>query len=686
MKPSIFLHPVLGVLCLLLMTSLRAQQADTAGQQGQSLGSVQVTLRPVDRPDMDFGVVTAATFAPTVYSIDSTADAIVLFDRGEVNFDPSSYERRFSYILERHVMMRILHKNAVNNLAAFTLATPRGGEVPFIDKFKGATYNLEDGRLVVTKLDKSNIFKDEGKNFTQEKVAFPNLKEGSVIEYSYRIIYPGAFIPPWTFQGAYPELWSEYDITVPTLFDYAVKHQGYQKYVIDSTILSNDQFAVGFGGFSGLWSGQTIRRIWALQDVPALNRPETYTTTLKNHLSKIQFQLSAVHMNGYNKTYRTTWNELVDELMKQDNFGASLTDHNRWLDDELKKITAGETTPMGTLHKVYAYVRDNFDCSNAEGLYMSQPLKKVWEDKKGNVADINLLMTVLCRHLGLEASPVILSSRSNGVAVEDYPLLSDYNYVITRVFVGGDVYLLDASKPSLGFGQLPELCYNGWARSIDTRQDRIPLLSDSVTEKRVTLVFLSNSDSGYTGTYTRNAGIFESIELRNRMRREKPEDFFDNMKKGLARDKQMGQYGIDSLAFPDVPVIWHYDMKYNFTQKTIYFNPIFHERFNNNPFNSPVRHYPVEMPYCIDNTYVLNMDIPKGYKVDPLPKSQRVVLEDGIGVFEYLIQSDEKTIQFRTHLQIKKTYFTLGEYPGLRDFFSSIVNKEKEPIVLKKIN
>jgi transglutaminase-like putative cysteine protease len=686
MKPSVFLHPVVyGMLCLLLTTSLHAQQPDSSAQ-AHPRDSVQFQLRPTDRPDMDFGTVTPETFTPTVYSIDSSADAIVLFDHGEVTFDPTGYDRRFSYILERHVMTRLLHKSAINSLASLTLAMPRGGDVPYIEKFKGATYNLEDGKLVVTKLDKSSIFKDEGKNFMQEKVAFPNLKEGSIIEYSYRIIYPGPFIPPWTFQGHYPELWSEYDITVPTLYDYAVKHQGYQKYVIDSSIYSTATFPVSLGAFMGTWSGQTIRRIWALQDVPALERSEPYTTSLKNHLSKIEFQLSAVHTSGYSKTYRTTWNELVDELMKRDNFGAPLTDHNRWVDDELKSITAGAATPTEAARRIYAYVRDHFDCSTTEGMYMTQPLKKVWEDKKGNVADINLLLTALLRHAGLEASPVILSSRSNGVAVEDYPLLSDYNYVITRVFADGDVYLLDASKPFLGFGQLPDLCYNGWARSIDNRQDRIPLLSDSITEKRVTLVFLSNTDSGYTGTYTRHAGIFESMEIRNRMRREKPEDFFENMQKGLASDKQMEDYGFDSLAFPDQPVTWHYDMRYNFTKKTIYFNPIFHERFNNNPFNSPVRHYPVEMPYCIDNSYNMTMDIPKGYKVDQLPKSQRVVLEDGAGIFEYLIQSDGKTVEFRTHLQIKKTWFALDEYPGLRDFFSAIVNKEKEPVVLKKID
>jgi hypothetical protein len=638
---------------------------------------------------MNFGEVTAETFAPATYSIDSSANAVVLFDLGVVTFDPvSNNGHPFSYTLEKHTRIRLLHRGAFG-LATFTLSTYRKGAVALtIEKFKGATYNLEGGKLVTTKLDKSNIFKDQSGDFNLEKIVFPNVKEGSVIEYSYRVTYPGfQYIPPWIFQSAYPELWSEYDITVPTLYDYAVRHQGYQKYVVDSVIYSSTEFPVYFGGFSGIWSGRTIRRIWALQDVPALEKAEMYTTTLKNHLSKIEFQLSAVHVNGYDKTYRTTWNELTDELLKRDNFGGPLSDRNRWLDDELKNITGGADNSLGTLQKIFAYVRDHFDCSDADGLYMSQPLKKVWEDKKGNVADINLLLTVLCRHAGLEASPVILSSRTHGFAVEDYPLLSDYNYVIACVRIDGNSYWLDASRPVNGFGQLPELCYNGWARVIDSSFERIPLFPDSVTETRLTTVELANTDSGYTGEYVRRNGVFESMIIRNRMRKTKEEDFFESLRKTMADYKQMGDYGFDSLAIPEASLGWHYKMKYDFTKGTIYFNPIFHERFNTSPFSSPVRHYPVEMPFCIDNTYVLKMEIPKGYKLDQLPKSQRVKLDDsGDDFFEYLISLDGATINFKVRLSIKKTNYSVEEYSSIRDFFALIVNKEKEPIVFKKIN
>jgi hypothetical protein len=642
-----------------------------------------------DPSDPYMADVTPATFASSVYSIDSSAAAVILFDVGVVSFDPGggNNSHRFNYILEKHTRIRLLHKSAFNLATLILYASRKGPASPYVEGFKGDTYNLEEGKVVKTRVDKSNIFKDQTGDVNLERVAFPNVKEGSVIEYSYRVIYPGfQYVPPWVFQGSYPELWSEYDITVPTLYDYAVRQQGYQKYVVDSVIYTDATFPVNFSGYIGTWTGRTMRRIWALRDVPALERAERYTTTLKNHLSKIDFQLSAVHANGYDRTYRTTWNELVDELLKRDNFGAPLTDRNRWLDDELQTITGGAASPRLRLQKIFAYVRDHFDCNNIEALYMSQSLKKLWEEKKGSVADINLLLTALCRHEGMNASPVILSSRQHGYAVDDYPLLGDYNYVITRVQLGDSAWLLDASKPYVGFGQLPEQCYNGWGRAIDSSFAKIPLFPDSVTETRLTMVELHNTDGGYTGTYNRLNGRFESMNERSRLRKQSADDFFASLRKTMADYKEMDDYGFDSLDVPEAQLGWHYQMKYNFTQETIYFNPIFHELLSSNPFSSPVRHYPVEMPYCINNSYFLNMDIPQGYRVDQLPKSQLIRLEDSSGVFDYLIAADSSAIHFRMQLKIRKTGYDLDEYPGIRDFFSLIVGKEKEPIILKKIH
>jgi len=634
-----------------------------------------------------FSDITLASFEPATYDIDSSANAIYLFDRGEVNFD-AGYRgsRSYSTIFERHARFRILNNNGLS-LATFGISTahrPSGYDVT-VEDIRATVYNLEDGRVVATKLDKSGVFKDKTGKYVVDKIAFPNVRVGSIVDFSYRIVYPGfGFIPAWDFQGDYPVLWSQFEVSIPTLFDYFVKSQGYRPFNTDTTLYEQTSFPVAFGVARGIWSGPVIHRIWVLQDVTALEKREPYTTTLRNHVQKVQFQLSRISMDGYEKNYHNSWEQLTSELLKSENFGDALTDRNRWMDDALSKVSPKGDVSLAAAQKLYAYIRDQFT-STAEALILSQPIKKTWEEKKGNVADLNLLLTAVLRHQGFDASPVILSTRSHGYPMDVFPILADYNYVITSLRIEGKEYLLDATMPTLGFGQLPERCYNGRAHGIDSSHAIYPLLPDSITERRTTNVFLGNDDNGaVSGSYHRTMGIFESMNERNRLRKTTPEEFFENLRKTLGGSKQMTAHGFDSLSRLEMPLSWHYDMNYHFTSKTVYFYPIMHERISNNPLPGPERHYPVEMPFRIDNNYVLRMEIPKGYVVETLPRSARYTLEDGGGYYEYLIESDGQAINFRMRLQINRTNFPVSQYKGLREFYSLIIEKEKEQIVFKK--
>jgi hypothetical protein len=93
------------------------------------------------------------------------------------------------------------------------------------------------------------------------------------------------------------------------------------------------------------------------------------------------------------------------------------------------------------------------------------------------------------------------------------------------------------------------------------------------------------------------------------------------------------------------------------------------------------------MPYTADETFVLSMEIPKGYVVDELPKQVVVKLnENGDAAFEYRIAQQDNRISLRSRLLLNKSTFQPEEYESLREFFNLIVNKHNEQIVFKKKN
>jgi hypothetical protein len=130
----------------------------------------------------------------------------------------------------------------------------------------------------------------------------------------------------------------------------------------------------------------------------------------------------------------------------------------------------------------------------------------------------------------------------------------------------------------------------------------------------------------------------------------------------------------------------NYDVKLQLEKNDIiYVNPMFGEGFSENPFLSEQRSYPVEMPYTLDETYLLRMEVPKGYEVDAIPASTRVNLdEDGKSFFEFILENNFGVISLRSRIKITRSYFLPAEYKILHDFFDLVVNKHNEQIVFKK--
>ena len=656
-----------------------------------------------DRIKVKFGEVTPEDFTPAAYSIDSNADGIYLYDAGDSRFEGNT-KGNFNVVYTRHTRIRLLHKSSFDNLA--TIEIPIDQELHYEEKlesFDAAVYNIENGKVVVSKADRRNLLQEDAvktKKGTEivYKYTFPNLKEGSIIEFKYSINYPGDYyypmVHPWEFQRGYPILYSEYTVTIPEFYDYVVLQHGLQPYFIDSAYETHDTYAIAWEQDNGLAatesgsvSANTIHSLWAMKDVPALKKEE-YVSSLDNYRASLQFQLSALKFPDEPvRPVMNNWMKEASDLMTAEYFGVDLYRNNGWLNDDLKRLTSDASDELGKAKNIFEFVRDNFSCSNYEEWRLSQPLKKTFETKKGNVGDINLLLTAMLKNRGFDAQPAILSTRDNGRANEVYPIMDQYNYLICRVKIGDHYYLLDAANGELGFGHLSDDCYNGSARIIDSLPVLIPLSPDSLKESKQTSVFIINDSASMDAAYTSNLGYFESYDLREKIDKSNENDFFNAIRKGYSFNVALSDSSLDSLKKLDFPVSIKYNMHFNIgDDDIIYFNPMLTESFKDNPFKSANRFYPVEMPYCSDEIYTLNMEIPNGYTVDELPKSARVKLNDTDGMFEYLIAKSGNTIQMRCRLQLNKAIFGPDDYQTLRDFFGYVVKKEAEQIVFKKSN
>lgn len=643
---------------------------------------------------LKYGDVKPADFEPSVYSIDSTADAIYLYNVASANYEGNS-KGWFSVDFTVHQRIRLLHKKSFDNLA--TIRIPYVQDAARIEKIKAATYNIKDGQVITTELDKNSFFTEKDGGMKVIKFAFPNLQEGSIIEFSFTmsapVYYGNEFIPGWDFQNYYPELWNEYTIEVPEFLNFITLQQGYLTPVTDTVKKSSQKFLIfipnGFGMSRNVnLNSNTISHTWAYKNIPAIKKDEKFISNINNYKQHLEFQLYSHTFPGMGPEYfMKSWNETADELMKSEYFGAGLTAENGWLKDDVKAAIKNDTGQLKKVRSIYEWVCDNYTCIDTSSLILSQPIRKTEQLKKGNVADINLLLIAMLKNAGYDANPVILCTKKHGIAFDLYPILSKYNYVIVQVMVNDKQYLLDASDPLIGFNHLSADCYNGNARLITNPSAIVNLSADSLHENEVTSMFIVNDSNGnILGTYKHVMGKMQSYDLRSKMKQISKEDYFEDEKKSFSFEVSLKNATIDSLSQHELPVTVKYNISFKPEGNILYFSPILASSFyKTNPFPSEQRFFPVEMPFCINKTYILNMEVPSGYTVDELPKPEKANIYNNEGVFNYLIQQNGNTIQLMCQIKINKTTFDADDYETLRSFFNIVVEKESEQIVFKKL-
>ncbi|MBV4358431.1 DUF3857 domain-containing protein [Pinibacter aurantiacus] len=643
---------------------------------------------------VDFGKVYPKDFDLSKEKVDTAANAVVIADIGRSSFD-GNLKGAFSIIFKRQLRIKIQNKNGLD-AASFEipLYQSEGNKQEELGNFKASTYNLENGSVIETKLENSQVFEEKrSKNWVVKKIAMPAVKEGSIIDIVYTVYSDFLFnLHSWEFQGKYPKLWSEYEVNIPEYFTYITLAQGYTPYHIKEESRQLGSFNIMWQDVIGGYDRQSVtgtvnRTRWVMKNVPALKK-EAFTTTLDNHVSKLEFQLSEIsYPNSMPKSVMSTWNNVGEELRNSEYFGAQLHINNTWLGDEMKTIVAGSKNSLERMKRIYAFVRDNFTCTFHSGSYLTtNSLRTVFKNRSGNVADLNLLLTAMLSYEGFNAYPVLLSTRSHGYTNKIYPVMDKFNYVVTCVKTSSDQWFLDASNPLLGFGKLDEECYNGHARML-VRKNLLPIYfeSDSVREEKFTTVFIEMDETGtLNGHVNFTPGYYESMTLRGVVKKKGKEEFEKRIRSNYDSDWHIDSIGIDLLDSLEAPLDLHYELALNNSADIVYINPLLTGGLKNNPFISTERYYPVEMPYAFDELHVFNMEVPRTYEINELPGSVKVTFNGGQGGFEYQITQDDNLIQMKARVYFKRTNFQPEEYQSLRDFFSHVVKKESEQIVLKK--
>jgi hypothetical protein len=646
----------------------------------------QVNIHGQDKNSIQYGEVSLKDFMlPSSPVADSTSAAIIIADIGKIYFtgNKTGY---FQYVFNYFTRIKLLNKNSFDELA--TLKINLYGKEEFKDQltdFKATVYNLQDGKLVSASLNQKDLFEDKISPYhSVNKISLPAIKEGSLIEYSYTITsYRYYAIPSWNFQWQhYPCLYNECEVLFPDLLPYAAIRIGSDPFYKDETsTVKNSKYYIGIATIIS----NDIKKRWIMKDIPSFKK-EDFIFAPKDYLDRLEFTLAPTNDQQNVVNLNTSWETITKDLLRDSYFGAPVEKENTVnLFNLVEKITVSDNNMLESAHHLFSYVRDNFICIPDDDIFLYNDLYNINKKKKGSVTDLNMLLIGLLRQKGISADPVILSTREYGKNSAAFPVLEKFNYVICMARIADDTIYLDATKPYLGFGQLPLECYNGHARIISNNGGPVYFNPEDIREQQSTAVFIVNdSKDKSAGWVEMNSGAFNTEKIRMEIKGSGIKKYIENIRSEMTNETEMQNAGIDSLDKPGNPVKFHFDFDVPAQKEILYFNPVILTGLKQNPFKPDIRKYPVTFPMPVNELYTLSMQIPDGYVVDELPKPAKVSFNENEGFFEYLVQANQKNIQLRSRISLPKVSYPPEDYQSLRDFYTFIVAKLSEQIVFKK--
>lgn len=663
---------------------------------------LQLTITPaLSQTKVKFGKVSKQELEMKVYEKDTSAIAVVLYDNGHSYFKTEfrSGSSTFLCIFERHVRIKILKPEGFNYANFEIPIYTSNGVDEKITEIKAKTFSLNE-KITTDKLNQKSIYSEKtSPNWKTVKFAMPNIQVGSVIDCKYTIASPYYHnFRSWQFQYNIPVVYSQYQTSIPEYFHYQKTIKGhfnintiYEGSKSESFIYKYTEMDKNPGSSKliehefVLTPSSTIYKYIA-ENIPAF-KSESYMLTLENYLSGIEFELQSYKIeNGKLHEFTTNWNSVCKRLIKHSNFG-EIIKGNSFLDKIIPDLINNCESKQEKIACIYRAVQNNIRFNKENRLFCDKNLKAVWKEKSGNSAEINMLLIAMLRKAGVNANPIVLSTRQNGIIHPSHPSITELNYVVACADIDSQKYVLDATDPYLPIGLLPFRCLNGKGRLIsDTHSEWVNLNPQKGSKISMKANIKLDDKGTIKGQIKEGFYDYEAINFRKKIINN-----IDNYTKKLKADYE--DWNIDSVEYDNInnrskPLLVNYQINTensaNKQGELIYLNPIIKYQTNKNPFKLEERNYPVDFGHPISINYLLALEIPKNYSLEEKPSSALIKLPNQGGSYLYRISQSGNKIIINLKFNIKQTQFISSEYEILKEFYNQVITTEKQMLVFKK--
>ena len=364
----------------------------------------------------EYGKITQHEISMTEYAADPEAEAVVIYEIG-TNYFQGDDNRGFLLHKERRTKIKVL-KAAGTEYAKIEIpfyTDSRNGE-SVID-IEATVYNLENGKLTKTNLDPKKIFEEKIDNdLSVKKIALPDVREGSVIEFKYHIITPFFFnMGTWAFQKKIPVIHSQLIYKAIPYYEYTYIVRGTKEFDEFDSVTKNQDIHFG----SLLYQERIYT--FGMKDLPAF-RDEEFISAEEDYMISINFQVSKIYFaSGSSQNYISTWPALCDDFLKRDNFGKYIKNSEKEAKKLLPTLNLDNKSQLDQTIEITQYVKSMYKWNDVNNKFAEDKLSDFLKSKSGNSANINLYLIGLLKAANINVNPLVLSTRNHGGVSKSHP-------------------------------------------------------------------------------------------------------------------------------------------------------------------------------------------------------------------------------------------------------------------------
>jgi hypothetical protein len=642
--------------------------------------------------EFKLGKVSIKELEEKAHPNDTTASAAILFNKARTFF---TYDIKNGFSINTENTFRIkIYKKEGLNWANYKLPYRIGYETLHDDRVEfsdAVTYNIENGKVVKTKLNREGVFKTSTNKYWKEaSITMPNVKSGSIIEFTYILKSENIVeFPDFNFQYNIPVNSSEYNVDIPGFFVYKAVTKRPSEIISESKVTSGSlQFAnehivnktesVSFDQQSNRHRAYYIP---ALKDEPFVDNIENYRISIQHELEKTQFYQEPV------KDYSTTWEGVAKTIYSDKDFGKELKERN-YITQDAAQILKNIDSKNERLDIIFKFVQNKMNWNHKKGYYTDKGVKQAYIDGTGNVAEINFILMAMLNYAGIVANPVLLSTLDNGVPV--FPNRTIFNYVIAAAEIDGKQILLDATNKFTTNNILPLHTLNWTGRLLreDGTSEIIKLEPQVLSKKGVNMMVTLGENGVLSGKCRVLRTDYEAFSFREKYAGVNQQNYLENLENDFA-GIEISNYNVENSTDASTAVSENFsfttDNQSEIIGDKIYIDPLLFFTPTKNPFVQEKRDFPIYFGYPTQTKYNINITIPDGYVIETLPKSINLATGENVGSFVFNISATNNKIQIAITEELRNLLVSANFYKNLKGFYKQKIDKLNEKIVLRKI-